>query len=146
MVPLVPLIHTVVVFQVLCKGRGNVAPHNTQRCPLGVADGGTSSCKCFQLLHHRLQELQNTVVTDADSQDGLEKWDIPAKIQYTFYTSKLSFPEKRNEAYGITTLRLHVPFPQVGSRARIVMWETTLALLRLPCPTIQIHTRNVKGA
>jgi hypothetical protein len=55
-----------------------------------------------------------------------------------FYTSKLSLPEKRNEAYGITALCSHVPFRQVGTRARIVMWETTSALLSLPCPTIQI--------
>jgi hypothetical protein len=30
MVPLVPLIDAVVVFQILRKGRGNVTPHDTQ--------------------------------------------------------------------------------------------------------------------
>jgi hypothetical protein len=28
------------------------------------------------------------VVTEANIQNGLEQWDISAKIQYTFYTAK----------------------------------------------------------
>jgi hypothetical protein len=85
---LIPLIHTVAVFQVLGKSRCNVTPHNTQWCLLGTARGAACTCSCFQLLHHRLHELQNIVVTEANIQDCLEQWDISANIQYTFYTSK----------------------------------------------------------
>jgi hypothetical protein len=89
MMLLISLVYSVVVLQVRGKGGGNVTPHNTEGCPLGTADGGTRGCKCFQLLHHRLHELQKTVVTGANIQDGLQKWDISAKdmahIQYFYY-------------------------------------------------------------
>jgi hypothetical protein len=82
--PLVSLIHAVAVFQVFGKCRCNVTPHNAQWCLLGTACGAVRTCGCFQLLHHRLHELQNTVVTEANIQDSPEQWDIPANIQYTF--------------------------------------------------------------
>jgi hypothetical protein len=76
------------------------------------------------------------VVTDANIQDGLEQWDIPAKMQYTFYIPKFlayfPFLSKETRLMRLPCcLCVYAPLPTTRLHVQIVMWEATLVPVNL---------------